>query len=197
MLDIKDFQTLTRYTDSKILMLVIDGLGGLPHLQSAKTELESANIPNLDKLTHESTTGVAIPIQHGITPGSGPGHMSLFGYNPIKYVIGRGVLEAVGSGIKLANKDIAIRGNFCTINNQGMITDRRAGRISDNNATKLIKRLSQIKIDGIDITIKHLKSHRFVLVLRGPDLNTDITPTDPLLNNLPINNANANSHKSK
>ena len=162
MLDIKDFQTLTRYTDSKILMLVIDGLGGLPHLQSAKTELESANIPNLDKLTHESTTGVAIPIQHGITPGSGPGHMSLFGYNPIKYVIGRGVLEAVGSGIKLANKDIAIRGNFCTINNQGMITDRRAGRISDNNATKLIKRLSQIKIDGIDITIKHLKSHRFV-----------------------------------
>ena len=165
MLDIKDFQTLTRYTDSKILMLVIDGLGGLPHLQSAKTELESANIPNLDKLTHESTTGVAIPIQHGITPGSGPGHMSLFGYNPIKYVIGRGVLEAVGSGIKLANKDIAIRGNFCTINNQGMITDRRAGRISDNNATKLIKRLSQIKIDGIDITIKHLISHRFVLVL--------------------------------
>ena len=197
MLDIKDFQTLTRYTDSKILMLVIDGLGGLPHLQSAKTELESANIPNLDKLTHESTTGVAIPIQHGITPGSGPGHMSLFGYNPIKYVIGRGVLEAVGSGIKLANKDIAIRGNFCTINNQGMITDRRAGRISDNNATKLIKRLSQIKIDGIDITIKHLKSHRFVLVLRGPDLNTDITPTDPLLNNLPINHANANSPKSK
>ena len=197
MLDIKNFQTLTRYTDSKILLLVIDGLGGLPHNQTSKTELESANIPNLDKLTQESTTGIATPIQPGITPGSGPGHMSLFGYNPIKYVIGRGVLEAIGSGIKLSKKDIAVRGNFCTIDNQGVITDRRAGRISDSDASKLIQSLSQIKVDGAHITIKHLKNHRFVLVLSGSDLNTDITPTDPLLNNLPINQASSNSPQSR
>jgi len=197
MLDIKNFKTLSRYTDSKILMLVIDGLGGLPHRQTAKTELECANIPNLDKLTQESTTGIATPIQPGITPGSGPGHMSLFGYNLFQYIVGLGVREAICFGIKLSNKDIAIRGNFCTIDNQSVITDRRAGRIPDNDAKKLIKSLSQIKIDGIDITIKHLENHRFVLILNGSDLNPDITPTDPLLNNLHINQASANSPQSR
>ena len=130
MIDFPGIENLTRKTSSKILMVVVDGLGGYFDNATKKSELEEAFTPNLDKLSGESACGLSIPVDHGITPGSGPGHLSLFGYDPIKYQVGRGVLEALGLGIDLTANQIAIRGNFALMNADGVITDRRANRIS-------------------------------------------------------------------
>jgi 2,3-bisphosphoglycerate-independent phosphoglycerate mutase len=164
---------------SKIVMLVIDGLGGLPDSKSGKTELESARIPNLDALAAGGICGLADPVAPGITPGSGPGHLALFGYDPITSNIGRGALEAVGIDITLAPGDVAARGNFCTIDAGGIITDRRAGRISTDKSAELCKLIDGMSIDGVDITVRPVREHRFVVIFRGAGLQTQLTESDP------------------
>lgn len=164
---------------TKIVMLVMDGLGGLPMQAGGLTELETASTPNMDKLAAEGTLGQTLPIDYGITPGSGPAHMSLFGYDPVAYEVGRGVLEALGVGMYVHRGDVAVRGNFCTIDAGGKITDRRAGRIASEDAAPLIEKLKAIQLPGVTIDLKHVKEHRFALVLRGEGLLPDLEETDP------------------
>ena len=123
-------QELSVKTPAKIIMVVLDGLGGLPHPNTGETELESAVIPNLNALAVKSVCGLSDPVMPGITPGSGPGHLALFGYDPLQYLIGRGVLEALGIDFDLKPGDVAARGNLCTLDANGIITDRRAGRVA-------------------------------------------------------------------
>ncbi|MCF7916338.1 MAG: 2,3-bisphosphoglycerate-independent phosphoglycerate mutase [Candidatus Omnitrophica bacterium] len=177
-MDIEIIRKLKKPANTKIVLLVMDGLGGLPG-QDGLTELEKANTPNLDKLAKAGICGLHQPIASGITPGSGPAHLSLFGYNPIKYQVGRGVLAALGINFALQNGDVAARGNFCTVDEQGKVTDRRAGRISTEKNKELCKMLSQIKLDGAEVFVETVKEHRFLLVLRGKDLAADIADTDP------------------
>ncbi|MCF7869654.1 MAG: 2,3-bisphosphoglycerate-independent phosphoglycerate mutase [Candidatus Omnitrophica bacterium] len=177
-MDIKIIQKLKKTADTKIILLVMDGLGGLPGSQGL-TELEKANTPNLDKLAKIGICGLHQPIAAGITPGSGPAHLSLFGYNPIKYQVGRGVLAALGINFNLKNGDLAARGNFCTVNKEGKVTDRRAGRISTEKNKELCQLLSQIKLDRVEVFVETVKEHRFLLVLRGKDLSAGIADTDP------------------
>ncbi len=166
-------------TPSKIVMLVIDGLGGLPDIKTRKTELETAFTPHLDKLAKSGACGLIDSVGPGITPGSGPAHLALFGYDPIKFRIGRGVLEALGVGFELTERDIAARGNFCTVDENELITDRRAGRISTEKCAELCSLLSQIKLDGVETFVLPVREHRFMLVLRGDGLNPDLSDTDP------------------
>lgn len=163
----------------KILLLVMDGLGGLPMTQGGLTELEAARTPNLDRLAREGSCGLSIPVARGIAPGSGPAHLALFGYDPLVYEIGRGVLEATGIGLEVNPGDVAIRGNFCTVDEQGLITDRRAGRISTEEGAKRVALLRQIEIPGVTIDIEIAKEYRFAMVLRGEGLNAAIADTDP------------------
>jgi 2,3-bisphosphoglycerate-independent phosphoglycerate mutase len=178
-----DMHTLTRElqikNSSKIVMLVGDGLGGLPMTPGGKTELETAKTPNLDALATRGVQGLSIPVKPGIAPGSGPGHLGLFGYDPLRYQIGRGALEATGIGFQLLPGDVAIRCNFCTIDAAGKITDRRAGRISSEESAPLAISLRQIKIPGIEIFVEPVKEHRFVVVLRGAGLGGNVKDTDP------------------
>lgn len=173
-------KSLAIKTKSKIVILVADGIGDLPS-ENNKTVLERAFIPNLDKLASKSVCGLTDPISCGITPGSGPAHLSLFGYDPIKYQIGRGVLEALGIGMELTSRDLACRGNFATLDKEGIITDRRAGRIATELNEKLCK-LMQDKINQIGdvkIIIKPGKEHRFVVVFRGDGLEDALSDADP------------------
>jgi 2,3-bisphosphoglycerate-independent phosphoglycerate mutase len=163
----------------KIVLLVLDGLGGLPDPRTGKTELETARIPNLDRLAEKGICGMSDPVAPGITPGSGPGHLGLFGYDPVACNIGRGVLEAVGIDVELEPGDVAARGNFCTVDDKGIITDRRAGRISTEKSTQLCRILNGMSIDGVDIIIKPVREHRFVAIFRGKNLETEITESDP------------------
>jgi 2,3-bisphosphoglycerate-independent phosphoglycerate mutase len=167
-------------SDKKIVMLVLDGLGGLPNRDN-KTELEAAHTPNMDALSRDSICGLSIPISPGITPGSGPGHLGLFGYDPLEYQIGRGVLEALGIGLSLTPKSLAARGNFCSLDPvTGVITDRRAGRIPTEKCAHLVEKLSTInKIDDIGITVRPVKDYRFALILEGEGLEDGLTETDP------------------
>jgi 2,3-bisphosphoglycerate-independent phosphoglycerate mutase len=165
--------------DSKIVLLVADGLGGLPLEPAGLTELESARTPNLDALAQRGVLGLSIPVKPGITPGSGPGHLALFGYDPLEYLIGRGALEATGIGFELGPHDVAVRANFCTLDSQGRITDRRAGRISTAEAAPLVHRLRQVQIEGVEVFVEHVKEHRFVLVLRAAGLGGNVLDTDP------------------
>jgi len=166
-------------TPSRIVMLVADGLGGVPHPDSRKSELEAAQLPNLVALAKESACGLTIPVLPGVTPGSGPGHLSLFGYDPLKYIIGRGVLEALGIGVELQEGEVAVRGNFCTIDRQGLVVDRRAGRIPTELTIFLCQRLGTIQLPGVELSVYPVKDHRFVLVLRGDGLDDRLTETDP------------------
>src|SRR5262245_24409744 len=156
--------------DSKIVMLVADGLGGLPMQAGGQTELETARTPNLDSLAAQGIQGASIPVALGISPGSGPGHLGLFGYDPIEYKIGRGALEATGIGFELQPNDVAVRCNFCTIDAQGRIVDRRAGRISTEEAAPLVQRLKQIRLPGVELFVEPVKEHRFVVVFRAAGL---------------------------
>lgn len=170
---------LQKSNGSKIVMLVADGLGGLPLAPGGKTELETARTPHLDALTGRGTLGQTIPVLPGIAPGSGPGHLGLFGYDPLKYRIGRGVLEALGIDFELGPDDVAIRGNFCTIDAAGIITDRRAGRIGSDIGKRLCEKLDTIKIPGVEVFVRPVKEYRLVIVFRAAGLGGDVADTDP------------------
>ena len=171
---------LHKESQSKVVLLVMDGLGGLPLTPDGETELEQAHTPNLDQLAARGICGMSTPIAPGIEPGSGPGHLSLFGYDPLVYDIGRGVLEAIGIGFDLQPNDIAARGNFCSIDENGLITDRRAGRIPTETNVKLVEKLRTIQLPGVETFVETIKEHRFLLVLRGEGLEDGLTETDPL-----------------
>ncbi len=171
--------------DSKIVMLVADGLGGLPMQPGGKTELETADTPNLDALAAKGIQGGSLPVAHGISPGSGPGHLGLFGYDPVQYLIGRGALEATGIGFELQQGDVAIRCNFCTLDSEGNISDRRAGRIPSDESSPLAISLRQVSIPGIEIFVEPVKEHRFVVVFRGEGLGGNVKDTDPQVTGVP------------
>jgi 2,3-bisphosphoglycerate-independent phosphoglycerate mutase len=196
-----DMHNLTRElqltNDSKIVMLVADGLGGLPMTAGGKTELETAKTPNLSALATLGVQGASIPVKPGIAPGSGPGHLGLFGYDPLKYQIGRGALEATGIGFELQEGDVAIRCNFCTLDQSGNISDRRAGRISSEESAPLAISLRQIKIPGIEIFVEPVKEHRFVVVLRGEGLGGNVADTDPQKTGVPPLDPVANDAASR
>jgi 2,3-bisphosphoglycerate-independent phosphoglycerate mutase len=160
-------------------MLVVDGLGGLPHPETGKSELESASLPNLDMLAQQSACGLTTPVAPGITPGSAPGHLALFGYGPVKYLMGRGVLEALGVGVELLDGDVAARGNLCTVDGAGLVIDRRAGRISSEESAPLVRMLDQIELHGVDLSVYPVGEYRFVVVLRGDGLGANVSETDP------------------
>jgi len=166
--------------ESKIVFLIIDGLGGLPDPVTGLTELETASTPNLDRLAAEGTLGMSTPIGPGITPGSGPAHLSLFGYDPIEVEVGRGILDILGVDFELQKGDVAARINFCTIDKEGVITDRRAGRIPDEEGKRLCKQLDEkISLPGVESFIIHTKEYRGGIILRGEGLKGDIPDTDP------------------
>ncbi|MCA8989150.1 MAG: phosphoglycerate mutase, partial [Planctomycetaceae bacterium] len=169
---------LQRPSDSKIVLLVADGLGGLPLEPGGKTELETAKTPNLDALAVRGTLGLSTPVIPGITPGSGPGHLGLFGYDPLEYNIGRGVLEALGIDFELGPQDVAIRGNYCSLDAAGKISDRRAGRIGSDVGAKLCEKLDQITVSGAEVFVRHVKEYRLVIVFRGEGLEGDVADTD-------------------
>ncbi len=170
---------LAEKNSTKIVMLVADGLGGLPMEPGGRTELETATTPNLDRLAARGTSGSSVPVLPGITPGSGPGHLGLFGYDPLHFKIGRGALEATGIGFELGPQDVAARGNFCTLDAGGLISDRRAGRIPSEESFRVVERLQSVRIDGVETFVKPVKEHRFVVVFRGPGLDGGVADTDP------------------
>ncbi len=176
---------LTVNEGGKIIMLVMDGLGGLPMEQGGLTELEAANTPNMDHLAREGTSGLSIPVARGIAPGSGPAHLGLFGYDPLVYDIGRGVLEAIGIGLEVGDGAVAVRGNFCTVDADGKITDRRAGRIPTEEGAKRVEILQGIHIDGLNIKMRVGEDYRFAMVLSGDDLSDEIDDTDPQQTGVP------------
>ena len=184
---------LLRTASSKIVLLVMDGLGGVPIIAGGPTELEAAQTPNMDQLASEGALGQVTPIRPGITPGSGPAHLALFGYDPLEYEIGRGVLESVGVGLQVRLGDVAARGNFCTLDEHGNITDRRAGRIATEEALPLVESLKNIVIPGISTEVRHVKEYRFAVVMRGENLNPEIDDTDPQRTGVPPLPATARS----
>jgi len=184
-MEMEIIKKIVKKEGGKIVLVVLDGLGGLP--LNGKTELETANKPNLDKILKESSCGLIIPVLPGLTPGSGPGHLALFGYDPLKYDIGRGILEALGVDMEVLPGDITARGNFCTIKDR-IVVDRRAGRIPDEKNRELIDILKDKikKIEDVEVILKSGKEHRFVLLFRGKELEGSATDTDPHLEGNPI-----------
>lgn len=182
MIDLEQVQDCYVSTSSKMILLVVDGLGGLAHPETKLSELETAKIPNLDEMAQESACGLTTPVLPGIAPGSGPGHLALFGYDPLKYMIGRGALEALGIDVDLQPGDVAARGNFCTVDGDGLLTDRRAGRIPTHLSAPLCERLDKIELSGVQLDVYPVQDYRFVLRLRGTGLSEQITETDPQIN---------------
>lgn len=180
MVNIELVSSLSQKTETKIILVVVDGIGGLPHPCVGRTALEEANIPNLDRLAAVSSCGLVEPVALGITPGSGPSHLALFGYDPLRYDIGRGVLEALGVGLELQPSDVAARGNFCTVDDSsGVITDRRAGRIPTEENRRLVEMLRSINVEGVEVILESGKFHRFVALFRGQGLSGELYDTDP------------------
>lgn len=179
MTDLDLMRSLTQPGDSKIVLLVMDGLGGLPKEPGGSTELETATTPNLDRLAREGMLGLMDMVGIGISPGSGPGHLGLFGYDPVRYLIGRGVLEAVGIGLELTDRDVAARGNFCTVDNEGLITDRRAGRIATEECARMVGLIEDITLPSVEVTVRPVRDYRFSLILRGDGLSDQLNETDP------------------
>jgi 2,3-bisphosphoglycerate-independent phosphoglycerate mutase len=180
MADLDLMRELATEGKTRILLLILDGLGGLPVTPDGPTELEAAHTPNLDALAARSMCGLSTAVAPGISPGSGPGHLALFGYDPLRYEIGRGVLEALGIGFDLQPADVAARGNFCTLDPKtGLITDRRAGRIPTEVGARLCEKLRQIRLPGVETFVEPVQEYRFLLVLRGKGLYDGLTETDP------------------
>jgi len=169
--------------DGSIVLIVLDGLGGLPHPETGRTELESAATPNLDALAARASLGMLEPVAPGITPGSGPGHLSLFGYDPRDFVIGRGALSALGVGMELRPGDVAARLNLARFDAEGRVRDRRAGRPSDEEGRRIVEKLmGSLDVPaGVEVDLVHEKEHRVVLRLRGEGLDDALTDTDPLV----------------
>jgi 2,3-bisphosphoglycerate-independent phosphoglycerate mutase len=178
-MDLDLIQGLVKPAETKIVLLVLDGVGGLPREPGGLTELEAAHTPNLDNLAARGICGLQQPVGPGITPGSGPGHLALFGYDPIQYQVGRGVLSALGIDFKLTSQDVAARGNFGTIDGEGRVVDRRAGRIPTEKNKELCALLREIELPGVELFIETVKEYRLLLVLRGEGLSGEITDTDP------------------
>jgi 2,3-bisphosphoglycerate-independent phosphoglycerate mutase len=174
-----DLTPLLAAADSKIVLVVLDGLGGMADLQVG-TELEDAATPNLDGLAAEGMTGLLEPVGPGITPGSGPGHLALFGYDPETFLLGRGALSAAGIGVELRPGDVAARGNLCTIAADGTVVDRRAGRVPDDEARRIVDRLNaQVRVEDVEVSFAHERGHRVLVVLRGDGLDPRVSDTDP------------------
>jgi len=166
--------------ESKIVFLIIDGLGGLAMEGKGGTELQVARTPNLDDLAARSICGLLDPVAPGITPGSGPAHLALFGYDPAKWNIGRGILSALGIEFPLQENDVAARGNFATLDPQGKVVDRRAGRISTETTRRLCQKIRQaVDLSPVEYFLEPVKDYRVALVLRGEGLHDDLTDTDP------------------
>ncbi len=178
-------KSISIVSPTKIVLLVIDGLGGLPRPETGKTELETARTPNLDKLAIAGVCGLSEPVSPGITPGSSPGHLALFGYDPLTFNVGRGVLEAVGIDFELQPGDVAARGNFCTVDKAGLITDRRAGRISTERCAELCQLLDGMVIENVKVLVRPVREHRFVAVFRGGELSAELSDSDPQQTGLP------------
>ncbi len=203
MVDLDTLKELVVESTARIVLVVLDGLGGLPlepggpdtlpedapypggrwhglmYRGGGQTELETARTPNLDTLAARSSLGLATLVAPGLTPGSGPGHLALFGYDPLQWLIGRGVLEALGIGFDLHDSDVAARGNFCTIDAHGLVTDRRAGRIATELNVELCQQLRTIQVSGAQVLVEPVKEHRFVVVFRGEGLSDQLSETDP------------------
>ncbi len=181
MADLELMSSLAEEKETKIVLIVLDGLGGLPRTPEGPTELEAARTTNLDALAARSICGLSTAVAPGVTPGSGPGHLSLFGYDPVECLVKRGVLSALGIGFDLRSGDLAARGNFCSVDPEtGAITDRRAGRISSELGARLCEELSQVQLREVErIFVKPVKEYRFTLILRGEGLEDGLTDTDP------------------
>jgi len=177
---------LAQKNDKKIVMVVADGVGGLAKEPGGKTELETANCPHLDGLAKRGISGLMNTVAPGITPGSGPGHLGLFGYDPLQYLIGRGALEATGIGENLGPNDVAIRCNFCTLDADGNISDRRAGRIPTDESTSIVKILNEdVQIDGVEVRVLPVMEHRFVVIFTAEGLGGGVLDTDPQKTGVP------------
>jgi 2,3-bisphosphoglycerate-independent phosphoglycerate mutase len=188
---------LIQPSDTKIVLVVMDGLGGYADAEHG-TELEEADTPNLDRLAAEGISGVVEPVGPGITPGSGPGHLGLFGYDPERFELGRGALSAAGLDFTLQAGDVAARGNFCTLGPDGAILDRRASRIPDAEAAAVVEKLQTgVRLDGAEVFFRHEREHRLLVVLRGEGLEPNVGDTDPQLTGVPPNEAVAHDPGSK
>lgn len=174
-------ELLATPNDRRIVFLILDGLGDLPYGDRKETPLEAARKPNIDSLLPQSCCGLFDPVEPGITPGSGPGHLGLFGYDPRRHVIGRGVLEALGIDFPLGPDDVAARFNFCTLDKNRTITDRRAGRIGDDENRRVVEKLNAgLKMPGpVEVVVRSVSEHRGLVVLRGPGLGGHVADTDP------------------
>ncbi|MCZ7528061.1 MAG: 2,3-bisphosphoglycerate-independent phosphoglycerate mutase [Acidimicrobiia bacterium] len=180
-----DLTPLIQPADSKLLVVLMDGLGGYADAEHG-SELEEATTPNLDLLAHEGVTGLADPVGPGITPGSGPGHLGLFGYDPEAFELGRGALSAAGLEFELRAGDVAARGNLCTLAADGTVADRRAGRVADDEARGIVDRLQDgVRLDGVEVFFRHEREHRVLVVLRGPGLDPAVGDTDPQRTGVP------------
>ncbi len=199
MIDLEVLRDCYTASPTKIVLLVVDGLGGLARPETGLSELETAHLPNLDAMAQESACGLTTPVLPGVAPGSGPGHLALFGYDPLKHLIGRGALEALGIEVDLQPGDVAARGNFCTVDGDGLLVDRRAGRIPTELSAPICQRLDQIELDGVQVDVFPVQDYRFVLRLRGEGLSEAVTETDPQINGvpaLPVKPLNPTSQKT-
>jgi 2,3-bisphosphoglycerate-independent phosphoglycerate mutase len=183
-MDLEFLGKLITPAHTKIAMLIMDGLGGLPQEPGGKTELETAHTPHLDALAALSALGLSEPVGPGITVESGPGHLAIFGYDPLQYRIGRGVLEAIGLGIDLTPNDVAVRGNYCSVDTAGVVMDRRAGRIP-NEVSRELSRLLSTRIEDVTFQVETVREHRLSIVLRGPGLSAGVSESDPQKNGYP------------
>jgi len=180
-------EELVEKKGGRMLLVVMDGVGDLPDPKTGKTPLEAARTPNLDSLAPASSMGLSYAVGRGITPGSGPAHMSLFGYDPTATRIGRGVLEALGVGFEMGPKDLAFRANFATMDSKGNITDRRAGRIPTEKNEKLVAKLAREirEVEGCEVILRPGVEHRFVVILRGEGLSDELSESDPQATGVP------------